>query len=540
MANISFYGSHNAAYVVEDNGEILLVLEVERFLNYKNSGMAQYKCAKVPDLIFLAQYIPQYIMNHLGIDKFENCYHLNTDVIMGNNRYQLHEHIPADNYIGCRHHEAHAAGTFYQSPYEKSLIFSFDGGGNDGKFNVYTAERGSSVTLLEAVRNPVRGSPHLGYDLGFPYMIFGQYLNDINLEALSDGNLVYSGKIMGLVSYGKVRPEWLSHFIDFYKSDVDGNNYKDRLADLSSKTGLEFSTQNRLKDQTAYDVATTSQKAFEECFLEIAKPYISKYPDLPVCITGGCGLNIILNTRLAEELDTEVFVAPNSNDCGIALGMLLHHMKPKKQIDVTYSGTPLLDLDTLGQHIQSTSHQYKAYNLQLDNLADDLVSGKIVGVARGNAEHGPRALGNRSIICNPAFPEMKDILNEKVKHREWYRPFAPVVRLEDVSKYFEWSQETRWMSFCPNVKEEWRDKLSSITHVDNTARVQTVTREQNKWLYDLITLFAEKTGVGVILNTSFNVAGKPILSTLTDAFDLFKNSQMDGLVIEDYYFKKTT
>jgi predicted NodU family carbamoyl transferase len=153
-------------------------------------------------------------------------------------------------------------------------------------------------------------------------------------------------------------------------------------------------------------------------------------------------------------------------------------------------------------------------------------------------EHGPRALGNRSILCNPSIAKMKDILNAKVKHREYYRPFAPMVRLEDVSEYFEWEGESRWMTFCPKVKKEWRKKLPSITHVDNTARIQTVTKEQNPWVYELLTKFKEKTGVGVLLNTSFNVNGKPILNTVRDAFHILGTSEMDGLVIEDNYIKK--
>jgi len=173
-----------------------------------------------------------------------------------------------------------------------------------------------------------------------------------------------------------------------------------------------------------------------------------------------------------------------------------------------------------------------------DTLTQDLIDGKIVGVAMGQSEHGPRALGNRSILCNPAFASMKDTLNEKVKNREWYRPFAPVVRLEDVSKYFEWEGESRWMSFCPKVRPEWRDVLSAITHVDGTARVQTITREQHAWLYDLLTAMDAKTGVGVLLNTSFNVNGKPILSTLKDAFHIYENTELDGVVIENYYFRK--
>ena len=545
MANISFYGSHNAAYVVEDKGEILLVLEVERFLNYKNSGMAQYKTAKVQDLDFLSKFIPNYIMNKLGIKEFETCYYLNTDVIHDNVVYFLHEGIPAKKYEVVNHHVSHAAGTFYQSPHKEALVFSFDGGGNDGKFNVYKANRKSSVELLEQVQNPIHDNNHIGYDLGFPYMVFGHFLKDINFEALSEGNLVYSGKLMGLASYGKVRKRWLKHFIDFYKSDPNGINYREKLEILGSKIKVDFSESsttgmpvNRLEGQIAYDVAATSQKAFEECFLEIAKPYFEKYPNLPICITGGCGLNIILNTRLVNEFKKEVFVGPNPNDCGIALGMILHNLKPKNPIDITYSGTELLDFDLLARHIQTSDVPFQSYNLDIKEIVKELSQGKIIGVARERAEHGPRALGNRSILCNPSFPKMKDILNEKVKHREWYRPFAPVVRLEDVNKYFEWEQESRWMSFCPTVKKEWRKKLKAITHVDGTARVQTVTKEQNPWLYNLLTLFEKETGIGVLLNTSFNIAGSPILSSVSDAFKLFKESEMDSLIIEDYYFKK--
>ena len=133
---------------------------------------------------------------------------------------------------------------------------------------------------------------------------------------------------------------------------------------------------------------------------------------------------------------------------------------------------------------------------------------------------------------------MKDILNDKVKHREWYRPFAPVVRLEDVSKYFEFEGESRWMGYCPKVREEWREVLVSITHLDGTARVQTITREQKQWLYDLLTEFEKKSGVGVLLNTSFNVDGKPILSTYQDALEVFNRTQLDGLVLSDYFIKK--
>jgi len=537
MANIAFYGSHNAAYVVEENNEILLVLELERFLNYKNSGLAQYKCPKTEDLLFYAQYIPKWIMEKLNITEFENCYHLNTDVIIYE-KHELEKYIPAKNYVHCLHHEGHAAGCFYQSPHNEMLIFSFDGGGNDGKFNVYHCVRGESPRLLECVTSPLSDSPHIHYDLGFPYMMLGHYLKDINFEDLGTGNLVYPGKMMGLSSYGKVKKKWLPAFMKFYKSNLNGLDFQQHVDELGEKIGVKFDIYDRIEGKLGWDIAATTQRAFEDSFLEVALPYMNQYPDLPIGITGGCGLNILLNTRLVTEFKREVFVAPDPNDCGIALGILLNHLKPEKAFDSTYSGTTLLDLDNLSYYIQNSNAKFLSHFLDQDDLVKDLSDGKIVGVARGRSEHGARALGNRSILCNPSLPEMKDVLNAKVKHREWYRPFAPVVRLEDISKYFEWEGESRWMSFCPKVKDEWKDKLGAITHVDGTARVQTVTREQNEWLYDLLTKFEEETGVGVLLNTSFNVDGKPILSTCKDAFTILEKTEMDCLIIEDYYFKK--
>jgi carbamoyltransferase len=335
-------------------------------------------------------------------------------------------------------------------------------------------------------------------------------------------------------------------FINFYKSDPNGLNYQEKIDVLGKAIGVEFrddlgtpqQAQNRIKGEIAWDLAATSQRVFEECFLEKALPYMEQFPDLPIGITGGCGLNILLNTRLVEEFKRDVFVGPDPNDCGIALGLMLRHLQPEEAYDSTYSGTELLDLDNLAYYTNNTDTRAITNYLDKDVLLKDLVDGKIIGVARGRSEHGPRALGNRSIICNPSLPEMKDVLNAKVKHREWYRPFAPVVRLEDVNKYFEWDKESRWMSFCPKVREEWREKLGAITHVDGTARVQTVTREQNEWLYKLITDFEKETGIGVLLNTSFNVDGKPILSTVKDAFTILERTEMDCLLIEDYYIRK--
>lgn len=578
MANIAFYGSHNAAVAVEEDGKLLQVIEVERFIGQKNAGYGQYLTSYSRP--FMIKHILEYIEDQFGIKEYDTCYYMNTDTFESHGKVLYEQFIPANNYVSCLHHKSHAACGLYQTDYDQALIVSFDGGGNDGFFNIYHASNRNTIELVEK----------FGIDLGFPYMSFGDFLDDIRKEpALNIGNLVYSGKIMGLCSYGNVNEDWLPHFIEYYKKVPEGPTYMEMLDILSEKIGVKLDMSNRLKGQTAWDVAMTSQRAFEEVFLEYLDPFLKQYPDLPLIVVGGCALNIILNSRLERELDRDVFIPPNPNDCGLATGMILDHIKPENKIDVTYAGIPILDKATLMTHVE----EKRGVEYTNEDIVKNLSEGKIIGVVRDTAEHGPRALGNRSIICDPTFENMKDILNEKVKNREWYRPFAPVCRLEDVSKYFEFGsnhnisntpdsltsdlielakkakdsgqqeiyenllnsieiasqntvvkevnseiKESRWMSFCPKVREEWRDKLVSITHVDGTARVQTVTKEQNEWLYDLLTDFEKKTGCGVLLNTSFNVNGKPILSRYSEALKVYDNTEMDALILQDYYFKK--
>ncbi len=503
MHNLSFYGSHNAAVVLEKDGEILEVIEIERLLNLKNQGLAQYLTARN------REFIVNSIKNYFGVEKYDTVLFQNTDTNHNNKLYHYQKYFPANNYIECKHHESHAAGSFYQSNHTKALILSYDGGGNDGFFNIYLADRKKGVELIDSV----------DVNLGVGYSMFGNICKQIKKEYYEiQGNLTYSGKLMGLAGYGKVRSEWFRDFIDWYSLPVK-DVYKDNFFKMIKSLGIQLDDKKEASEEDSKDIAATSQYAFETVVYDILKPYLDKF-NYPLHITGGSGLNVLLNTKLSEY--REVFVSPNPSDCGLAVGMMLNYLKPEKAIDITYSGIEVLDKLTLPSIVESRN----SLKYTPEQMAEYLKQGQIIGVVRGKSEHGPRALGNRSILCDPSIPEMKDTLNSKVKHREFYRPFAPVVRLEDVNKYFEWDKESRWMSFCPKVKV---DNLPSITHVDNTARVQTVTKEQNAFLYELL------GHIPVLLNTSFNVQGKPLVSTYSQALQVLDNTQMDKILLEDYF-----
>ena len=225
---------------------------------------------------------------------------------------------------------------------------------------------------------------------------------------------------------------------------------------------------------------------------------------------------------------------PNPHDGSLSLGHIFSYKKPTSQVNITYSGLPLLDRDKLDDYIK----KYNAEKIDKKHIANLLKCGKIIGLVYGDSEVGPRALGNRSIVCDPNIIDMKDILNSKVKFREWYRPFAPFCKEEDALLYFDSPNfdNLEFMSYAPRVKDEYIEKLPSITHIDNTARLQTVTEKSHSHFYELLTEFGKLSETNVLLNTSFNIRGYPILSTIEDAIYALENTEMDHVVIEDYLF----
>jgi predicted NodU family carbamoyl transferase len=429
------------------------------------------------------------------------------------------------------HQLCHAASTFYQSGFNKSLIISFDGGGDDGFFNVFLADEGG-VNFVDKV----------DCDFGGAYMLLASCITEITKS--SSHQLALPGKMMGLCAYGK--PDLYKSLImrDFfidrdYKKVSELGNYDLLNVDKPWGDGSIRGPLNNYKfeGQNSYDFAATSQLAFEDKFIELLEGYLKKHPVDNICLTGGGALNVLLNQRIKNNFkDKNLFVGPNPNDCGLSLGANFLTHRPGKSINLAYSGMPILDIEKKSEILKNR----KTKELDLDYVCRLLKMGKIIGVCRGDSEVGPRALGNRSIICDPSFENMKDILNSKVKFREWFRPFAPFCLKEKADLYFESKdfENFEFMSYAPLVKESYRKKLPSITHIDGTARLQTVTKESHQFFYELLNKFQEYSETNVLLNTSFNIKGFPILTSIEDAIYVLDNTELDCLIIENTIVEK--
>lgn len=307
------------------------------------------------------------------------------------------------------------------------------------------------------------------------------------------------------------------------------------LSELCSNLGIG-NFYNSVSGKIAYDLAATSQFVFEKIIWEILNPFLEN-EILDVVLVGGCALNVLFNQKLKVFLNKnqkDLFVPCHPNDCGLSFGMFAKEFPEVIEDFNVYSGLEILDLEKLDLYKKS----YKNKKFDFNEIVNFLKEGKIIGVVQNNSEIGPRSLGNRSIICLPTFPNMKDIINSKVKFREWYRPFAPVCRDQDINKYFIDAYESPYMSYAPLVNNQYKKDLLSITHVDNTARLQTVNEKTHSFFNSILKELDKNNLVPVILNTSFNIKGFPILSRIEDAFHVLNNTELDVLIIEDTLFYK--
>ena len=520
---LSIYGSHDASVsFIDDNGKIC-VLEYERFVRKRyaafSSNMLSHEDPRIGTGTTDKQRrdFLQYVKEKINRKIDEILYNeLNEPDIQ-----MISEYFPDAKYVKMPHHPAHAACAYYQSDFEDAIIVSIDGGGVDYEgvitIKAFLAQNGKIDPIYANKMN-----------IGNAYGAIGYFIEDIKHGLDSEVYcLSYAGKTMGICAYGNTNKDWVYLMKQFYNH----GGYRHDI--LNYCLGTQAS-KNCVSGQRAYDLAATSQYVFEDECSKIILPLVKKY-NLDVVLTGGCALNVLYNQKLGKFLKNKglsLYVPPNPNDCGLSMGQLLLQY-PQKTDEVVYNGFEILDLDLLDHHVRERG----AKKIDYKQIVDLLKEGKILGLVYGNSEVGPRALGNRSIICDPSFLDMKETLNKKVKFREWYRPFAPACLLEDADKFFVEPLESNYMSYAPVVREEYRHKLPSITHEDGTARLQTVTKQQHEVFWSILQEMKGRNTTPVILNTSFNIKGFPILTTIKDALHVLDNTEMDYVVVEGYLFE---
>lgn len=466
-----------------------------------------------------------------------------------------HYNCPNIPFFFVSHHLAHAYSVYYSSPFDKSLIFIADGGGDyvldkQEAETLYYGNQGKVQQLSTRVQNIAVRKMEYPVNTIYPFMpehirehqisLARKYEQITHLIGFGFGQ---SGKTMGLASYGKSYFDYSNLNYQDLKYSL---KYRDIIEDIyamqlmSGKSHHDFITCER------HNIAATLQEFTEQALISLLKNLQKKYHCENLCLAGGIFLNCLTNHKIVCECNYKnVFILPSAGDDGQALGsayfayLELFGYSSKFKISLPYIGLSYSDKE-IEEAILAKNLSYQKYSDEelAKIVAKHIFENKIVGMHRGKAEIGPRALCHRSIMANPANPNMKDILNLRVKHREEFRPFAPTVAEEDQFEYFDLKVSSEYMLLAPPVKEKYRTKLPSVTHVDNTARVQALSKETDPFIHRLLLEMKKLIGVSVVLNTSFNVAGEPIVESPRDALNTFLKTNIDILVIGNYFITK--
>ncbi len=462
------------------------------------------------------------------------------------------------------HHLSHAASAFFPSPFEEAIVLTADG---VGEWATTTVAIGKSNKL------EIKKEIHFPHSLGLLYSAFTYY----------SGFKVNSGeyKLMGLAPYGKARfVDKIYNLIDIkddgtFRIDQKYFDYATGLKMTNNKFDSLFGEKprNPKKDkltQFHMDIAASIQKVTEEIMIKLAKSIKNEYDLENLCLAGGVALNCVANGKiLKEKIFKNIWIQPAAGDAGGSLGAALalwyieqnnkRNINSNDSMNGSYLG-PEYNQNEIEEELNKIGAIFNVINEDelLDKTAKDLSNGEAIGWFQGRMEFGPRALGGRSILGDPRSSEMQKNLNLKVKYRESFRPFAPSILKEDAKKWFNINSESPYMLIVAEVnndkcikmtKEQEKlfgiDKLNikrsdipAVTHVDYSARIQTVNKETNPKYFKLISKFKELTGCPVLVNTSFNVRGEPIVNTPVDAFNCFMGTELDKLIIGNCYLEK--
>ncbi|MFH1784102.1 MAG: carbamoyltransferase [bacterium] len=467
--------------------------------------------------------------------------------------------------VFTEHHESHAASAFFPSPFQEAAFLTMDGVG-EWATSSFGIAKGNKINIISEL--------HFPHSLGLLYSAFTHYT----------GFKVNSGeyKLMGLAPYGepKFKDLIMSELIDLkedgsFRLNMNYFNYCVGLTMTNRKFEKLFGMPSRKPEskltQREMDIARSIQEVTEEVMLRMAKHVHKETKQKNLCLAGGVALNCVGNGRILRESPFDnIWIQPSAGDAGGALGAALflwyQYLEKERNVDGkkdcmqgAYLG-PKFDNDYIGDYLRSNdiAHVRLDYDEIPVKVADLIAAQKVIGWFQGRVEFGPRALGSRSIIGDARSLQMQETINLKIKFRESFRPFAPSVLKDKAADYFEMDCESPYMLLVAPVKEKIRRKLSqeqkelfgmdklnivrsnipAVTHVDYSARVQTVDREYNPLYYDMIAAFDKKYKCPVIINTSFNVRGEPIVCTPEDAYECFMNTNMDYLVMGNFLVEK--
>lgn len=559
ILGIAAYPLNSAACILRD-GNIVAAIEEERLSRVKNDGSFPYlaikECLKIAKISLKDLDSVGFFMDpkELLFKRFiyrsgkiiESPYHS-----MG---YMLYDVYTTLNFIHelkalikgtkaklkfVNHHISHAASSFFASPYEEAAILTMD----------YQGETISTWLGMGREREISNfHKVHFPHSLGTLYAALTYHLG------FKVGEDEY--KVMGLASFGK--PKFKEVFekivilepngsfrinLEYFNYQVFGR-FRGYLSEkLISQIGKRRNPDEPIEERHA-DIAASLQYVLEKVVLHLADFLHEKSGSDNLCLAGGVALNCTMNGRLIKDSKFKhIFLQPSSHDAGGSLGSALYiynqinKQKRLPEVESAYLG-PEFSLEEIEKELIGNKINFKKAENIAKTTAELLSMGKIVGWFQGKMEFGPRALGNRSILADPTFSDMKDKINQCIKFREEFRPFAPSVLEEKASEYFDIDQKSPFMQFVVKVHDEKKQVIPAVTHVDGTARVQTVSRKTNGLYYSLIEEFQKIKGVPVILNTSFNIRGEPIVCSPKDALRCFYSCGLDYLVMGKYLISK--
>ena len=505
-------GAHDTAYCIFEDGKTVIHEEYERFSRIKEEqgDVLKFVFDRNPDLKDV-DYFTHFFMRWRG--GLNNMYRESFSKMSSTGA----------KYLEISHHKAHAANAFFSSNFKDAFIISIDGGGEECD-DWQTKTHETALAFYSGKDNKVEK-----IEDNFPNVNVGHCWSMMTKEVfgLSSGPPIGNqcGTVMAMGAVAKNPNRFLKEMREYLKFRHTNN----------------FVYYSSLTEEEKFDLAGSLQKATEEYVLDLIGQYMPASTE-NICVVGGVALNGLLNQAILNKFDNikDIYIPPVPYDAGLAMGCcqyIYYHMHNNPRKITGKNESPYLGCNYKIKDVKSAIKKENKIKSKVieneDEIINLLLDQKIISIFNKSSESGRRALGNRSILADPRSSNMKDIINEKVKHRQWFRPFAPVILKEHISDWFETHVESPYMNIISQFKESKKSKVPAVVHHDGTGRFQSVKKSDNSWLHSFLTKWNEASGVPILLNTSFNDR-EPIVETPTHAINCFLKTDIDYLYFPEY------